>query len=507
MADTALDVKKGFISALQDNLGSQGAAYLADRYVQEVSKACEAFENDINSFKGYATDPKMLKGDIAEFEIADSFNAKAVADHSKFRVEVNRSHVFASEDISASWGEGFGLKFYQNAKATAKAQSISYKEYENHYGTTHETINENASIYANQTRLNPADQQEDIDAIYKLKFAKEACTRPEQAQRYKEALDHSQTKIIAPDGTESDELTIKDAEKIAKEAKEGKFKASERGFSKEQLIGAKQILSEGLHAGINAAIITLVLKLAPEIWEMLLKLHKEGAINIDDFKELGFAAIDASKQGFIRGFISASVVTACHSGHLGASLVNVSSGVVAAITVLVIETFNDSILICKGQLSKQEMAWHLTRNTLVIGCGVGGGMLAQVLVGKVVGKISGATLQAVAPWLPFAYMLGNFVGTIVGSFVFSMSDKAFMSISLETGFAFWGLVDQDYTLPDEVIKNLGIDIFEYEQYFPEIVNFDTYTPEYYQIDTYESEMIHILRRGVVEVHKIGYIYN
>lgn len=66
---------------------------------------------------------------------------------------------------------------------------------------------------------------------------------------------------------------------------------------------------------------------------------------------------------------------------------------------------------------------------------------------------------------PFAYLLGNFVGSFVGSFAYIAVDKAFISFAVYSGWTFFGVVKQNYILPDNVIEELGIDLFDYEKMF------------------------------------------
>lgn len=71
----------------------------------------------------------------------------------------------------------------------------------------------------------------------------------------------------------------------------------------------------------------------------------------------------------------------------------------------------------------------------------------------------------------------------------------------------FGLVNQDYVLPEDVIREIGIDVFDYEQleydkFKPEGFQFSTFTP-----DKFEPEKIDMtfLRRGVIGINEIGFI--
>lgn len=69
----------------------------------------------------------------------------------------------------------------------------------------------------------------------------------------------------------------------------------------------------------------------------------------------------------------------------------------------------------------------------------------------------------------------------------------------------FGLVEQDYTLPKEIVEQMGIETFEYESF-----QYDTFEPEGFSFDTFETETfepdtldITFLRRGVIGVSKVG----
>lgn len=123
--------------------------------------------------------------------------------------------------------------------------------------------------------------------------------------------------------------------------------------------------------------------------------------------------------------------------------------------------------------------------------------------------ISGAFIgQALLPALPvIGFMLGSFVGGIIGSFAYTAGKSVCLSFCVESGFTFFGIVDQDYELPDEVIKELGIDIFEIDEFVaPE---FELEEFEFVQLDLEEFELetfsITPLRRGVLKINQIGYV--
>lgn len=101
--------------------------------------------------------------------------------------------------------------------------------------------------------------------------------------------------------------------------------------------------------------------------------------------------------------------------------------------------------------------------------------------------------------------LGNFVGSMIGAFAFVDYENAILSYCASSGSTFFGIVDQNFRLPDTVLRELGVSLFDYEQYFYDEYKYNEYIPSLYKIDTYDANMVRILRRGVIGVRQVGYI--
>jgi hypothetical protein len=499
-------VKDGYKFA-RKNIAAQSGCNHGDNYVQKVCSAIDALSDDVNRFSGYKTDADKLQGDLAEFWHGDTFNLNAAVADSKYTVSIDRSHDYASADIKGNWNESYGLKYYKNAIASSKAQSIShfqrFCEYKSSSGRSNLTITDflsergldddtilNDPIYSGQILIIPSDQYKASVTYLKIKIEKEAMTRPEQVERYKNTLRMLTTNVKAPDGNHSVELSRETSEKLAKLAKEGKFNAADYGFTTEQLINFQHALQQGVKAGTTAAVISLVLKTDPELYKCFENLINEGNINEKDLKELGFAAINGAGEGFIRGFIAGTLTTACESGMFGVVLKNVSPGCVAALTVVLLQSMKDSFAVVKGDITQYELMANISKNIFVTSCGIGLGVLAQ----------------SIMPVLPFAYLVGNFVGSFVGSFAYFTADNAILSFAIISGWTVFGLVKQNYVLPDEVMNEIGIDLFDYEKLDYNCFHFDEFKPDYFEFDEYKPQFISMLRRGVISVHQIGYMF-
>ena len=71
----------------------------------------------------------------------------------------------------------------------------------------------------------------------------------------------------------------------------------------------------------------------------------------------------------------------------------------------------------------------------------------------------------------------------------------------------FGLVKQDYTLPDEALKQIGIDVFNYDKFDYQKFEYDQFQFDKFEIEEFKPNTIDIvfLRRGVIGVRQIGYV--
>ena len=112
----------------------------------------------------------------------------------------------------------------------------------------------------------------------------------------------------------------------------------------------------------------------------------------------------------------------------------------------------------------------------------------------------------------FGFMLGSFLGSMIGSFAYTCGYNAILSFCVDTGFTMFGLVEQDYRLPEEALKLMGNEVFEYEKFEFEKFEYEKFEYEKFEFEKFVPEQfdytqlgIVFLRRGVIGVHKIGYV--
>ncbi len=420
---------------------------------------------------------------------------------------VEGSNEFGSVDVSSNFGKDFGLKYYATGEESAKQQAKSvfqrYMEYKSRGGkdslekyladrfyTNEDVLND--PVYYGQIRVIPANQLKEAKSYLRRQIKKAKVNDPEKVKRLQETLKMLRDRIEDHEGNKSITISLKKSEKLAAIAKEGNFDAEALGITAPELLNLEMVVKKALKAGISAAVISLVLKVGPEIFSAIDYLVKNGEIDKEQFQKIGFKAITGASEGFINGSVAAAITACCESGILGEALKEVTPGVVGAIVAVTMNTMKNAYQVAIGKKSRTELSNELIRDLFV-------SFSAHVM---------GVVGQAVLNKLPvIGYLVGSFVGSVIGSFVYHTGYKVTISFCTETGVTMFGLVDQDYKLPEDIIEEMGLETFDFDSFLPETFEADTF-----KFDTFDPESIHpdtlgikMLRRGVIGITRIGYV--
>ena len=486
--------------------GAYASSQQAFIYVNNINEEIDRLSTSMNAMKGYSTPIDKLKGNAAEHWHAGTFNIRAAVNGSNNRATADVSNEFGSVDVSTSWGDKYGLKYYGSAEESAKQQAKSvfekFKEYESKGGTdtfdkycrdrgySDESIMHDP-VYSGQMRLIPKEQFEEAQKWLEKKIAKESLSRPEQVKRYQDTLDFLRKKIDDGKGNSSIELSTDEAKHLAQLAEDGEFDPSEFGLSTEELIDFRNVMQQAFKAGISSAVITMVMKAAPEILKAISYLIETGEIDPEQYKKIGLSAARGAAEGFIRGTVSAALVTCCRSGFWGGTLKSVDPSVIGMVTVIAIDAIKNSYKVAKGEMTRYALTTDMVREMFVGTCGLAAGALSQCFIEIPV----------------LGFMIGNFIGSTLGSFAYQISYSATLSFCVDTGFTMFGLVDQDYTLPKDVLEDIGIETFEYESFDYGQITSSEFEYNRFEPDRFEADVVDIkfLRRGVIGVSRIGYL--
>lgn len=197
-------------------------------------------------------------------------------------------------------------------------------------------------------------------------------------------------------------------------------------------------------------------------------------------------------EGFIRGCVSAAITTCCHSGILGEGLKKVTPGVVGTIVAVTMNTMKNAYQVAIGKKTRTELSNELIQDMFVSASSFALGWVGQIVLYK----------------LPVVgYLVGSFVGSVVGSFIYNTGYKATISFCTETGVTLFGLVEQDYQLPQDIIEEMGLETFDFDTFSLDSFEADTFKFETFDAESIEPDTlgIRMLRRGVIGISRIGYV--
>lgn len=164
---------------------------------------------------------------------------------------------------------------------------------------------------------------------------------------------------------------------------------------------------------------------------------------------------------------------------------DVDSSIVGAVVVLAMNVIKGSFDVAIGKKTRTELANEIVNDTFISACALIGGGVSQMFIEIPVR----------------GYLIGSFVGSVVGAFTYDYGYKKTLTFCIDTGFTLFGLVEQDYTLPDDIIKEIGIETFDCESFEIEGFKPDSFEAETFAFDTFEPDNLGItfLRKGVIEV--------
>ncbi|MGK8865685.1 hypothetical protein ACRS71_03290 [Streptococcus oralis] len=491
----------------EKNSGNFAGHAAGVHYIDAVESEIKKLVNNLNEFKSSGALIDTLKGDAAEFFHAGTFNINAAINSSKNRVQVDRSHDFGSPDITGvNFDAKFGLKYYKDATSTAKQQSKSIIDCYNDYKpkgikdefpiylekrSIDKEIDPNTTVYFEQHRIVPSDQLEEIIAILESKGRESSINTPKDFNKHEDTLNYLSDRVKDNEGNESIPLSEQEARELARLSKEGGVNSEDLHLTTEELIEYTNILRQAYKAGLTAATISMALRVAPEILNAIAYLIKNGEIEEGQFKKIGFAAITGAGEGFVRGTVSAAITASCKAGLCGSAMKSIDPSVVGAVTVLVMNSMKNSYQVTTGNMSRSEMVNELIKEMFVTTCALSMGSVSQSLIEIPV----------------LGYLIGSFVGSVAGSVIYSSIYNPVLSFCVDSGFTLFSLVDQNYELPEEVLKEVGIEVFEYEKFEYEPFEFEKFEYERFEYEQFEYEKLHtiFLRRGVIGVNCVGYL--
>ncbi len=479
------DIERGWEFSSRATASTIGAG-IGVQYLNDIDVFITEFEKTLVGLKSNQSDA-VLGGFAAEYWHAGTFTLDAMASGSKHKAWVEEAirHEKFSPDIGTNFGKKYSSKYYATAEKSAVEQSIYSSE-------------TGKAGYHGQERLGPSDQYEKIKDVAERRAKSNADTRPEVAKAYGETAEHT-TKTVNDGKHSSKELSKAESEEIAREIKNDEFSVEEHGVTVENAIKAEYIVKNAVKAGLSTAMITMAIQLAPDIYKAIDYLIKHKELDVQQLKNMGKKALSSSAEGFLRGSISYSLVVLCKAGKLGEAFKAADPMMIASTVAIVLETVKNAISVATGKMTAREMGVAFV-DSVVTTAGFVAGMSIGSKIGGVIGQVIGFELPILG------YILGSLVGCAF-SVAYNYGKRKLISFCVDTGFTCFGLVEQDYTLPQELLEEMGIDIIPVSRANISRAEIQTTTVQANVGRTnYETIDIKLVRRGVISVNKVGYIY-
>ena len=482
------DAERGWVFASQV-LGANMSTQAASAYVAQVNAAIENLQNDLMSISTGLTDARM-GGFAAEAWHAGTFNVNAAAAGSGSSAIAGKPGTdnalgrnnYGSVDVRVTTADGttidYGSKYDKNFKVTAKEQATPNPD-------------TGAPKYSGQKRLVPSDKVDQVKD-----YAAQRASNPETPERWAKGYEETSEAVdrISDGDIESKPLSKEDSEELAREIRKKELDLEKHGVSANEAIKPEYIMKQAAKAGLSAAVVTMIMQTAPEIYKAISYLIKTGELDLNQIKKIGTKAISSGAEGFLRGSIACTLQVLCEKGAFGAALKAVDATILGTVVALTLETVKNSILVAAGKMTPAQMG-----GALVDGVLISTGYVVGAKIGGIIGQALGFELPVIG------YILGSLVGCAFAA-VYNIGKKKLISFCVDTGFTCFGLVEQDYTLPEEVLRDMGIDFTPITRTEVSHTNVNRTQlasgAQHAAIDTID---IKVLRRGIIGVNRVGYV--
>lgn len=453
-------------------------AKIAGQDIARVNKSTDEAMKKMNEtaiiYKNLMTG--CLKGFIAEEYHAQTFNVNAA-------VKGNDSRAFTPHATGGN-NKNIDIRIKTKSGETIDYQSKYYKTAGK---TSYELSNPE---YKNMGKVAPAEQKADIKAHASRQAKRNGSVRPDQADNYEDTSKNIEDSISG-DGIKSNPLSTDDAVSIAKDVKNGdEINAKKYGLTIEEFVKIKDVLRYSGKAALNAAVTASLLKAAPALVKIIDELFSSGDFHIEDFERLGLTSLNSAASGSLRGGIAAIITGSCGAGMVGDLAKSLSPEIIGASTAIAINAIQNSIKVAKGEMLSEEFANACIQDMFVAGLGLGSAALFQVLI----------------PIPVLGSVIGNFIGSTVGAFMYIKINKVTMSFFIENGYSFLNIVTQDYKVPPEVLEKVGIRTINLDLVKLRSVGIKKINPPRINVRGVVPTTIDItcLKRGLIGVNRIGY---
>lgn len=458
-------------SRVLDNIGGVNGTFDSAGYVGNVENAVnstiEALRNEAAHRVNVASED-YLKGWLAEPWHAETLKASAAAR--------GRSDIWAN--VPANNGAGDVL--YGNVTTTLEAQ-LKYLK------TGEETAKGLSNPkYNGMDKIGPSEQLEKIKEAAERLAHKNQLNRPEQATHYQDTADRASDRLEI-DNASSKPLDEKLAKEMAKDfRKDGDIDADKYGLNTENFVEWSDVARQAGQAALNAAIMSAALTAAPHIWSIIREQIETGEIDTNKLAGRCQDVLHGAGTAGLRGGVAAALTAACKSGLMGDSLKSVSPMAIGMATTLTLNALDYSFKLQQGIITNQEFAHHCFRDTFVLSTGIFGATVGQMIIP--------------IPWL--GALAGNLVGSTLGAVAFEGANQVVLGVCVESGWTFLGMVSQDYTVSEDVLRQAGFDTFCAHSF-----NKQSFSTGGFSVQSFSTNSLSFtpVRRGVIACNSVGFL--
>ncbi len=474
------DFKKVFDKTLGNIGGVQGILegdLYSGKVQTSVDEAIKALQNKANHLEN--VDEKWLKGWLAEQWHAKTLKTAATAR--------GRDDIWANVSGSNKTGEDihYGNDF------TTKTAEVKYNKspLETAKGISREG-------YATGEKVVPGDQIDLLGRAATKRAEQIALDKPEDAKQLLDtsarAKDH-----IEVDGIASKPLGNEEAKEMAKDFKNnGNIEADKYGLNSENFVKWSDVAREAGEAALTAAALSAALSAAPHVWATLQEYIETEKIDINVLLGRGASILEHSAAAGFRGGIAAALTVACKTGLMGKNLKSISPAAIGIATTMTVNVISYSIKLQQGVITQQEFANFCLKDTYVLSFAVGGAAIGQMII----------------PIPMLGALLGNIIGASLGAIAYEGTNKVILGLSVKNGWTFFGLVEQNYKVPEYILEECGFETFRVNSFQEEdflISDFEVedFAVQDFAVQSFAASTLnfHVLRRGVISANVVGYV--
>ena len=491
---------------LGENTGAQfGAAYIAS-----IENEINSYSNIINNvdpttdyYKMYKNSPiNSQKGNVGEDFQVGTFNVDAAAKSSYYRaiklgVSLDGSVDTCIVDVrNLTRAEMLDPSSHYDSIIKKSVEKYQMKVYDKPT-KAFDALSDPRYAMSGQQALTTSDAKEYLetngDGIkHVIKRTHDSRSEVADAGEYAK---RTLTDHMEHDGVSSKSATNARYKEMAK-ASSGKKKCNpaDDGVSISNSITVDMLVKQALKGGATAAAITFVLQLAPEIVKVIDYLVKNGELDWKQIQQFGERALTATAKSFIRGAVASGFVIAAKKGLLGVAVSTIEATVIGAMVAIVMDTLINSVKLAAGKITARQMGMAFVDTTV----------LAASFVASA--KLGGFIGQSIAPQLPgIGFLIGTLIGCSVGV-LYSIGKRKLISFCKDSGFTCFGLVDQNYAVPEELLREMGVETAKIDRAQIDRSNVDALSYQKpigrTQVDTVSYKMV---KRGIIGVNKVGYV--